>query len=772
MRASDVLLVFLLLLASTLLGMLLPQANQMLFGPVLASRQASFLPNALALLFGVVVAQALLNAMKTMVLNGVGRRLALDVESAAMMRLLSLPATFFKGNSAGELANLMTVFSSVAVMIQTALLGTVISAVFSLVYLVQIFAISPALGVPALAVVVLNSAVCLLSMLLQTRLEKRKTVLRAKLEGWQASLLQNVRTIRLTASEERAFATWAKRYAAVLRVEYNGPFVVRLVPCVQLAIVLIGTVAVYTGAVGAQVPASRFMAFNCAFGMLMGVHLGLSQAAGALAKARSQLAVLEPLTCQVSEKGPGTGQDHEPSGDIELRDLRFSYSCDGPEILSGLDLHIHQGEFLGVVGESGCGKSTLARLLLGFEHAPRGSVLFDGKDIEDLDIHALRRHFGVVLQDTQLFKGDILSNIVISAPWLSEDDAWKAAEAAGVNAVLITGGEPLLHRDFREIVSGIYGRGMFVHEINTNGSLLDRETLAFLKGFGDPPDLKISFDGLGYHDWMRACPGAEKAALRALELSVEEGFPVCVQMNVNRKNRGSIVTSLCLLDGMGVERTRLICTTESPRWELNARGQTMDWPEYLQFCADTFASYAEGDYQMKLSAWRVASLDPSRRRYRLDPVRYDSERFKESRPCCPTIKGMPAIGADGNVYPCMQCSGWFDGHGIRLGNVFEQGLGRVLRDGDHARMVCHTVGDRLEHQKRICRKAGDGPWPCSCADCRWLTWCAGGCPALAMLASGGDFLAPDVFTCEFFNGGWPERIARALPGWTCQNPLR
>lgn len=352
------------------------------------------------------------------------------------------------------------------------------------------------------------------------------------------------------------------------------------------------------------------------------------------------------------------------------------------------------------------------------------------------------------------------------------DDLLDGAQAAGVNAVLITGGEPLLHRNFREIVSAIYERGMFVHEINTNGSLLDCETLAFLKGFGDPPDLKISFDGLGFHDWMRACPGAEKAALRALELSVEEGFPVCVQMNVNRKNRESIIPSLCLLDRIGVERTRLICTTESPRWELNARGQTMDWPEYLQFCTDTFASYAEDDHRMKLSAWRVASLDPARRRYRLDPVRYDSRRFKESRPCCSTIKGMPAIGADGNVYPCMQCSGWFDGHGICLGNVFEQGLGRVLRESDHARMVCHTVGDRLEHQKRICSENGDRPWARACTDCPWLTWCAGGCPALAMLASGGDFLAPDVFACEFFNGGWPERIARALLGWTCQNPLR
>ncbi len=92
MGKPDAVLIFLALFASTLLGMLLPQANQMLFGPVLSSNQASFLPFACVLLFGVVVAQAILNAMKAMLLNEVGRKLALNVESAAMMRLLSLPA--------------------------------------------------------------------------------------------------------------------------------------------------------------------------------------------------------------------------------------------------------------------------------------------------------------------------------------------------------------------------------------------------------------------------------------------------------------------------------------------------------------------------------------------------------------------------------------------------------------------------------------------------------------------------------------------------------
>jgi ABC-type bacteriocin/lantibiotic exporter with double-glycine peptidase domain len=103
-----------------------------------------------------------------------------------------------------------------------------------------------------------------------------------------------------------------------------------------------------------------------------------------------------------------------------------------PLVLDNVSFTIGAGEYVAIVGKTGCGKSTLMRILLGFEKPQKGAVYYDGKDLEQLDLKSLRRKIGTVMQNGKLFSGDIYSNIVISAPWLTMDRAWEAAEMAGM----------------------------------------------------------------------------------------------------------------------------------------------------------------------------------------------------------------------------------------------------------------------------------------------------------------------------------------------------
>jgi len=120
------------------------------------------------------------------------------------------------------------------------------------------------------------------------------------------------------------------------------------------------------------------------------------------------------------------------SGNIEINNVTFRYNEDMPFVINNINLKIRSGQYIAIVGKTGCGKSTLMRLLLGFETPQRGAIYFDGQDVARLNLRSLRQNIGSVMQNGQLFSGDIFSNIVVTAPWLTLNDAWEAAKMAGI----------------------------------------------------------------------------------------------------------------------------------------------------------------------------------------------------------------------------------------------------------------------------------------------------------------------------------------------------
>jgi ABC-type bacteriocin/lantibiotic exporter with double-glycine peptidase domain len=136
-------------------------------------------------------------------------------------------------------------------------------------------------------------------------------------------------------------------------------------------------------------------------------------------------------------------QPGELAGSIEINHVNFRYQQDLPMVLRDVSLSVKPGQFAAFVGPSGSGKSTLLRLLLGFEKPESGAIYFDGQDLLGLDIEAVRRQMGVVIQNARLVSGSILNNIVGSAP-LTMEDAWEAARQAG------------LDQDIRELPMGMH----------------------------------------------------------------------------------------------------------------------------------------------------------------------------------------------------------------------------------------------------------------------------------------------------------------------------
>ena len=432
LSASDYIMIALATLALSLLGMLSPVISKLLFAQVLPSGSVRLLMAMAVFSVCVSVSMLLVSAVRDMLLARIGTKLSISVDAAAMMRIMSLPADFFRSYSAGELANRVSQIGVLCRMLVSTVLSTGFTSLFSLIYISQIFAYAPALVAPALVIILATVVLSLLSSLIQMKVSARQMELSGRESGMTYALISGIQKIKLAGAEKRAFARWGDLYAESARLAYDPPVFLKLNSVISLAISLTGTIVMYYMAVRSGVSVADYYAFSTAYGMVSGAFMSLAGIALSAAQIRPILALVKPFFDEVPEISDGKQVLTRLSGGIELSHVSFRYSDDMPLVIDDLSLKIRPGQYVAIVGKTGCGKSTLLRLLLGFEKPQKGAVYYDGRDLEKIDLRSLRRRIGVVTQNGKLFQGDIYSNIVISAPWLTQQDAWEAAELAGI----------------------------------------------------------------------------------------------------------------------------------------------------------------------------------------------------------------------------------------------------------------------------------------------------------------------------------------------------
>ncbi len=321
-------------------------------------------------------------------------------------------------------------------------------------------------------------------------------------------------------------------------------------------------------------------------------------------------------------------------------------------------------------------------------------------------------------------------------------------DRAGVQTLTLTGGEPMLHPDFMDICREIYRRGMVLEEVTTNGSFITAEKLNALREMGADPLFKISFDCIGFHDWMRNKKGAEENALAAIKLCHEHGFRVRSQTNVNRVNISALYDTAIMLAELGVEEMRVIRTTEAPRWRDNAGDACFELSEYFDLMLDFTEKYAATGHEMEIDLWQFLQFYPTSRTYHYRPVEGGCHSFRGSAPVCRGNRGMIAINADGYLVPCLQMSGYYEKNNIRLGNVKTDDLQLLLRTGAYIDAVTCSINTLYEKNEK-------------CNTCEYKKLCAGGCRAIATALT-DDYLGIDPSKCMFYKMGYMQKIDEAF----------
>ena len=419
-------------LTVALIGLAPAWANKIAFSVVAPSGKAELILPIGALLLGTALSSILIAICRNLVTKSMASKAEVETMAALYARLLSLPASFFKQYSTGNLGSRIKNARLLVRKLITTFWGSGLTAVFALVYIIQIFAFAPSLAIPAFAIVVAQAALTVAITIINRRHEARAKQVNVRLAGIETALLSSVQKIKLAGAEKRAFARWAGRYADFCELEYNRPAIVRALPALVASVGLVGTVIIYYLAATSGTSIADFMAFSAAYGQVSAALMEFASIAGNVSEIRPLLELESPILEAAPENDEDKPSVEALSGAIELTNVAFRYGEDSPYIFKNLSFEIKAGEYVALVGKSGCGKSTILRLLLGFEMPESGSVLYGSYDTQQVNLRSMRQHIGTVMQDGKLFAGDIYSNIILSTPRATVDDAWRAAEIAGI----------------------------------------------------------------------------------------------------------------------------------------------------------------------------------------------------------------------------------------------------------------------------------------------------------------------------------------------------
>ncbi len=430
----DLLMIVLMGVAGGLLGMVSPIATGILMSDIIPSADLDGMLVMAGLLLALTMSGFLFEFSRSLAIIRSENRMNMALEAAVWDRLLGLPAPFFRQYTVGDLATRAGGINAIRQLLSGVALSSIMSGIFSFFNLALLFYYSAKLALIAIVLVAVFLVIMVPVCYIEFRYRRQLMEIAGRLAGTMLQIVGGIAKFRMTGTENRAFFLWAKDFSRQREVAVRARVVAYSMAVFNAGYLIFTQAVIYYSVSGpaSGVAPAQFIAFNAAFSSFFGSAVALSSSLLAVMDIiplyERTRPVLETLP-EVNEarRDPGT-----LAGEIRVDRVSFRYRSEGAMVLDDVSLLIGKGEFVAIVGPSGSGKSTLLRLLLGFEKPAAGGVYYDGQDLKELNVRAVRSQLGVVIQNGQLMAGDIYGNIVGSAN-LPVDAAWEAATMAGID---------------------------------------------------------------------------------------------------------------------------------------------------------------------------------------------------------------------------------------------------------------------------------------------------------------------------------------------------
>jgi NHLM bacteriocin system ABC transporter ATP-binding protein len=435
--SSEVVRILLSALAIGALGLAAPLITEVLINSVIPRTEWDQLAYCAAGLAMVAIGAAGFQAVQSIAILRLESVLDRILQAGIVDHLLRLPVSFFRQYAAGDLADRALGVEAIRRVVTGNTIHGFLAAVFALFSFGLMFYYDVRLALIALVLTLLRTVIILVTCVVRLRRERKHFALDGKVQGLVLQLLTGVGKLRVAFATPRALAVWTRNFAEQKRQFVGSQRAANMLAVFEAAFPTLATLVIFAGvwqgSGSLALDTGQFLAFFVAFGQSLVAVGTLSTAIGETLTAIPRFDRLRPLIAQPAEIAELRNSPGELTGALELGQVTFRYDPGGPPILRRVSLRVSKGEYVALVGPSGSGKSTIFRLLLGFEKPEAGTIFFDGKAIDTLDISAIRRQVGVVLQNGKLASGSLYENICGSTQ-LPLEQVWEAARLADLDA--------------------------------------------------------------------------------------------------------------------------------------------------------------------------------------------------------------------------------------------------------------------------------------------------------------------------------------------------
>ncbi len=335
------------------------------------------------------------------------------------------------------------------------------------------------------------------------------------------------------------------------------------------------------------------------------------------------------------------------------------------------------------------------------------------------------------------------------------DDCRRIADQlaeCGIMTVTLTGGEPLVRKDFLRFAEMLTGHDITINMIMTNGRLITPEILDGLEKLGQFPKFQVSFDGVGHHDSMRGIKGAEEAALSAMRLLVSRHYAVTSSMCIDRESAGSIRDTVNLLAETGIDSLSVTIPQKLGSWEKIGNDLALSFDESMEIFLEYIPRFFEDGMPLTVNLGGVFSCNKGGTYYNIPYVReFDTDEELQKHLICTSARYIVYISAECRLMPCLGYS--TTEYADEFPNILEVPLKEALsRSRAHDIMMCRMKEYFARNEK--------------CRTCEKRLKCAGGCRVNAMIG-GKDNLSIDEEACRFHLAGYEDRIRE-----TAQNAIK